>query len=407
MKKIKILCLFAVAALLFTACAKDLSNGLTSELTELVAKNQGPPVPPFTAEDKNGPVTTLDPVRSGRTNSSGNGVIKITSGEGTNKFTGIRVLFGNNVTDRGYLKVAAYVFDLYESFDITVQHSSEYWDYTIVDPKGEGLVGEGANAAYVFILSSVRDKNTQQLFLTGWVEKEIEVTPMIVNLGFIGYYEHSGTVMSTSIHWQNLEEGDMVDWDAVDAAYATWIAQGGLAPDRTLWQTSGFASFTFADYATLGFGDFNIGQLEGFYKAYFVCPGYVLPQDGDGELNNTKTIEVDEHMSGGQYGYVGMSYTGNTAPTQFVQLLGNDYTYEIVERIAWPGLNNEDGVQLPVIGSMNPVFNVLGNPNVPGQQTMARAGTYTVKATHKVTGDVSFIVIIINPTVQDAEKLNQ
>ena len=101
---------------------------------------------------------------------------------------------------------------------------------------------------------------------------------VVVNLGFIGYYINNGTVMSTSIHWQNLEKGDMIDWDAVDAAYADWIARGGLAPDRaTGWITSGFGSFTFADYDALGFGDFTPAQLESFYLAYYVDPGFVPP----------------------------------------------------------------------------------------------------------------------------------
>jgi len=69
----------------------------------------------------------------------------------------------------------------------------------------------------------------------------------------------------------------MIDWDAVDAAYADWVAKGGLAPKRDTWQTSGYSSFTFEDYAPLGFGDFTLGQLESYYKAWYVDPGYVLP----------------------------------------------------------------------------------------------------------------------------------
>ena len=97
-----------------------------------------------------------------------------------------------------------------------------------------------------------------------------------VNLGFIGYYVYEGKVMSTSFYWQELKEGDMIDWDAVDAAYDAWVAKGGLQPDRTLWQTSGYATFTFEDKAPIGFDDFNIGQIESYYKAYYVSPGYVL-----------------------------------------------------------------------------------------------------------------------------------
>jgi len=101
--------------------------------------------------------------------------------------------------------------------------------------------------------------------------------PVAVNLGFIGYYLYDGNALSTSFYWQALTEGDMIDWDAVDAAYAEWVGQGGLAPDRTLWQTSGYASFTFEDYAAIGYGDFTEGQLEGYYLEYYVDPGYVLP----------------------------------------------------------------------------------------------------------------------------------
>jgi hypothetical protein len=95
-----------------------------------------------------------------------------------------------------------------------------------------------------------------------------------INLGFIGYYVYDGKVMSTSFYWQTLEVGAMIDWDAVDEAYANWT---GLKPDRTSWQTSGYASFTFEDYAEIGHGDFNAGQLEAYYLSFYVDPGYVLP----------------------------------------------------------------------------------------------------------------------------------
>jgi len=112
---------------------------------------------------------------------------------------------------------------------------------------------------------------------------------IVVNLGFIGYYLFDDVVMSTSIHWQALNEGDFIDWDAVDAAYADWVAEGGLEPDRTLWQTSGYASYTFEDYAAIGFGDFTEGQIEGYYLNYYVDPGYILPGGGD---TNTASVTL-------------------------------------------------------------------------------------------------------------------
>ena len=101
--------------------------------------------------------------------------------------------------------------------------------------------------------------------------------PVIVNIGFIGYYLNNGNVLSTSFYWQELKEGDCINWKAVDAAYDAWVAEGGLVPLREEWITSGYASFTFSDGAKICFGDFNIGQLEDYYKQYFVDPGYVPP----------------------------------------------------------------------------------------------------------------------------------
>jgi len=124
----------------------------------------------------------------------------------------------------------------------------------------------------------------------------------------------------------------------------------------------------------------------------------------DHKCVETRNIEVFEHKSGGQYGYVGMQYTDPPSnPIQLIPLAGNDYTYQIVDRKPWPaGTNNEAGILLPVIGTMNPVFNVLGNNTVEGQQFMARTGYYVVNAYDKVTGGLAIIFNIkINPAVQD------
>jgi hypothetical protein len=113
---------------------------------------------------------------------------------------------------------------------------------------------------------------------------EEEVTPIEVALGFIGHYLHDGRVLTTSFYWQTLNAGDMIDWDAVEAAYAAWVAIGGLAPDTANgWRTSGFGSFAFADGAEIGHGDFSEAQLEGYYRAYFVATGYVLPVEEEEE----------------------------------------------------------------------------------------------------------------------------
>ena len=104
------------------------------------------------------------------------------------------------------------------------------------------------------------------------------VEPIVVNLGFIGHYMFGDRVLTTSFYWQTLNEGDMIDWDAVDEAYAGWVAQGGLAIDTTNgWRSSGFAPIFFEDGAEIGHGDFSFAQLEGYYRAYFVATGYFLP----------------------------------------------------------------------------------------------------------------------------------
>ena len=110
----------------------------------------------------------------------------------------------------------------------------------------------------------------------GGLEESVSV---VVNLGFVGYYPFEGSILPTSIHWQQLEQDDHIDWEAVDAAYADWIAVGGLVPNREVWLTSGHASFSFKDYAGLGFKDFDVGQFVAYYKSYYIDPGYVTAAD--------------------------------------------------------------------------------------------------------------------------------
>ena len=98
-----------------------------------------------------------------------------------------------------------------------------------------------------------------------------------INVGFIGYYVNDGNIISTSFYWQVIQPGDTIDWAAVDAAYADWVARGGLAPDGTLWQTSGYASFTFGWYDPISYSQFTGGQLESYYGAFYVDPGYIAP----------------------------------------------------------------------------------------------------------------------------------
>ena len=230
----------------------------------------------ITAADKAAKVE-IDPVPSPRSNASG---VKITSNAHSADFPGIFFIWDSKQKDAGYLKVEEWIFDDYESFVLTAKMSNEYWDFPIAVQPGQDAV----DGCYIFFIPKVIGKNINMVFLPEWVaakggDDEEDAEPVVVNLGFIGYYLYDGKVMSTSIHWQLLEnEGDMIDWDAVDAAYADWMANGGLAPKRELWHTSGYASFTFDDCADIGYDDFNIGQLENYYKAYFVDSGYIIDE---------------------------------------------------------------------------------------------------------------------------------
>jgi len=111
-------------------------------------------------------------------------------------------------------------------------------------------------------------------------EEEKDTTIPEVNIGLIGWYPHSGTVMQTSFYWINLKPGQCIDWEEVDAAYAEWMAKGGLKPARPTWVTSGFNSFAFNEEDGLCFEDITLGQLEAYYRAYYIDPGYVVC-DGD------------------------------------------------------------------------------------------------------------------------------
>ncbi|MCL2472488.1 MAG: hypothetical protein FWF26_02315 [Treponema sp.] len=326
----------------------------------------------------------IDATVSIRNDASGT---KIASNAQSADYPGVYFIWDSKQKDNGYLKVDASVFDKYESFVLTSKESNTYWDFLIqVQPDQK----KTADNCYVFYIPKVyNNKNINMVFIGEWVLKGDTV--ITAHLGFIGYYVNDGKVMSTSIYWQDLNQGDMIDWAAVDAAYADWVAKGNLAPDRTTWQTSGYASFTFADYAPIGYDDFTAGQLEGYYLNYYVDPGYVLPNQVE-----TRNIEVFEDTVGGQYSWGG-TYDDPNSFSPTIYLAGNDYTYEIVSRTPWPTLNNIEGVSLPVIGTINRVLNINGQVNT----TLPRAGYYVINA-YDSTGKLAIIFnITITPAVKD------
>jgi hypothetical protein len=151
-------------------------------------------------------------------------------------------------------------------------------------------------------------------------------------------------------------------------------------------------------------GRWNIdNNPAGLIYACKFTVGFNCDETPDSKVE-TRNIEAFEHMSGGQYGYVGMSYTNSSAPLEYLELAGNGYNYQITSRKAWEGLNNDEGVKIPVIGTINPVFNVRGGTTAT--TALPRAGYYVVEAYDKTTGELAIVFnITITPTVQDQLKL--
>jgi len=269
MKKVNFLSYFVVLALVFSACNKEVRDQFVDEDFGGGAKSTLSTIKWNGDADKKVAVN-IDYVNNDtRKNASGH---KITSNAHSADFPGIYFIWDWKQKDPGYVKVAAELFEKYSSITLTTKESNKYFDFTLALQDGQKKT---ADNCYVFFIPKVNCKNINMVFITFVDDKQ----PVEINLGFIGYYVFEGKVMSTSFYWQKLMKGDCIDWVAVDAAYAGWVAKGGLEPDRTYWQTSGSGSYTFDDYAVKCYGDFTPDQLENYYLAYYVDPGYVMPKE--------------------------------------------------------------------------------------------------------------------------------
>jgi predicted aspartyl protease len=93
-----------------------------------------------------------------------------------------------------------------------------------------------------------------------------------ISIGLIGY---NANRCSTSIAWITLYPGQMINWATVEADYAAWEAQGGLAPGAG-WQSSGADSLSSSIHTPdWGYSDFTAAQLETCYNIFVLDPGYV------------------------------------------------------------------------------------------------------------------------------------
>ena len=215
---------------------------------------------------------TVAPSDSSRTNASGD---KIPSNAHSADFPGVYFIWDAKQKDTGYLKVDAGLFDQFESFTLTTKESNTYTGFVIKPAAGQAKTDDGC---YVFFIDKMVPKNINMVFIGGWVDKKVDYPE--AEIGFIGYYVYDGVVMSTSIHWQTLyQPGECIDWDAVEAAYADWVARGGLVKLEDGWQTSGWDSRWIKPYpeGDVCYGDLGEGQVEAYYKKIYLDPGYEMP----------------------------------------------------------------------------------------------------------------------------------
>jgi len=239
------------------------------------------------ASDK-GVAVNIDNTPSNRTNASGP---KITSNAHSADFPDIYFIWDSKQKDSGYLKVAAAVFDTFDSFTLTTKTSNTYTDFVITLQDGQVKTADGC---YVFYIKEVaNNKNINMVFVSNKVEKTIVPEPepeLIFNVGFIIHYQYGDNVLTTSIGWQSLaKDGDCIDWDAVDAAYADMVTHDYYNHADNGWTTSGYASLFYSEMTpTVCYSDLTAAQEEGYqaslgnHVVYFDA-GYVVPMPPEPE----------------------------------------------------------------------------------------------------------------------------
>ena len=164
---------FFALALIFSACSKDVFNdsetgsaGTRAQAVSTITWNG--------ASDVAVAVDIAAVANQTRANASGP---KITSNAHSADFPGIYFIWDTKQKDPGYLKVAAEVFDKYESFVLTSKESNNYWDFTIALQDGQTKTGDNC---YVFFIPKVVEKdskgkffNINMVFISEFKEKKI------------------------------------------------------------------------------------------------------------------------------------------------------------------------------------------------------------------------------------------
>ena len=142
-----------------------------------------------------------------RKNASG---AKIPSNAHSADFPGLYFIWDAKQKDNGYLKVAAGVFDLYDSFVLTSKESNTFWDFKIAVQPGQQKT---ADNCYVFFIPKVyNNKNINMVFLSEWQGKTIDpkYPPIIpddpIEKGKITFLKVVEDASGKAVDW--------TDWDA-------------------------------------------------------------------------------------------------------------------------------------------------------------------------------------------------
>ena len=145
--------------------------------------------------------------KSGRTNASGT---KITSNAHSADFPGIYFIWDSKQKDNGYLKVAAWVFEAYESFTLTSKESNTYWDFLITPQTDQEKT---ADNCYVFFIPKVyNNKNINMVFIGEFIEQQKDYTVSIISGADLGVKvvdrNDSGDFQTL---WNNAVDADLLE----------------------------------------------------------------------------------------------------------------------------------------------------------------------------------------------------
>ena len=174
--KTKIFCSLVALVLIFSACTKDQLYPGKADVSVATGDGtrSGAKLVWNGAADAAVAVNIDAVANDTRKNASGP---KITSNAHSADFPGIYFIWDTKQKDPGYLKVAAWVFDAYESFVLTSKESNNYWDFPIAVQEGQTKTDDDC---YVFFIPKVVEKdskgkffNINMVFISEFQEREI------------------------------------------------------------------------------------------------------------------------------------------------------------------------------------------------------------------------------------------